>query len=458
MEREWIFQRCRDVQESPNGHIDIWAREHYKSTIITFGKNIQDILASHGENPLEEWKGREVTIGIFSFNRPAAKKFLRQIKIEFEDNQALKQLFPDILYQNPKKEAPKWSEDDGIVVKRKSNPRESTVEATGLVDGQPTGMHYVIRSYDDVVTLESARSAEMIKKTTQAWGLSLSLGSEGGHSRYAGTFYADGDTYSDIIDRKAAIPRLFAATDDGKSSGKPVLFSQEYLDEKKFAGIYDFSCQYLCDPVPDDNAYFSINDFQWYDELPENIRLYGAGDYAVSEGQGDFTEQAIAGVDPKDDLYLVDWWSGQTTADVWIDVLLDMVNRHKPSLWASEAGVIRRAIEPFLNKRMQERREYVTMEWLAAVSDKATNCRAFQARCKQGKVYLPRGKAWADDLVNQLVRFPKAKFDDKVDVCGLFGRILDNMYGAVVPSAPHLQLVPDSYGFDEDTEDTWMTS
>jgi len=446
------------IQKDPNGYIDIWAREHYKSSLITFGKTIQDILASHGEDPLPEWKGREVTVGIFSFNRPSAKDFLRQIKVEFENNQELKQLFPDVLYDNPKRDAQKWSEDDGLIVKRKSNPREATIEATGLVDGQPTGKHYLLKVYDDVVTLESARSIEMIKKTTQAWGLSLSLGAEGGITRYVGTFYADGDTYSDIIERGAAIPRIVPATEDGTAAGKPVLFSQEYLDEKKPAGIYDFSCQYLCDPIPDTNAYFSIDDFKWYDELPEHLRMYGAGDYAVSEGKGDFTEQAIAGVNSEQDLYLVDWWTGQTTADVWIDVLLNMVKKHGPVKWASEAGVIRRAIEPFLNKRMQERRIFVTMEWLPSVKDKPSNCKTFQARAKQGKVYLPRGKAWAQDLVAQLLRFPKAKFDDKVDVCGLFGRILDSMHGKVAPSGAILHLVESDYGVNDNEADNWKTA
>ena len=429
----------------------------HNSTIITFGKNIQDILASHGEDPLPEWGGREVTIGIFSFNRPSAKKFLRQIKVEFENNQELKDLFPDVLYQDPKKDSSKWSEDDGLVVKRKSNPRESTVEATGLVDGQPTGMHYVIRSYDDVVTLESARSVEMIKKTTQAWGLSLSLGSDGGHSRYAGTFYADGDTYSEIIERGGATPRLFPATDNGLSSGKPVLFSKEYLDSKKFAGIYDFSCQYLCDPIPDENAYFTVNDFQWYDELPNDLRKYGASDYAVTEGDGDFTEHGVCGLAPNDHIYILDWWYAQTTADEWIDSQIDLAERHQPLRWAAEGGVIRRATEPFLNKRMRERRVFFTMKYFPSITDKPTNCRSFQARARQGMIHLPKNTSWAQDLVAQLLRFPKSKKDDKVDVCGLFGRMIDDMYGPIVPGRPSLQLVDDDYGVNEYEESDWKT-
>jgi hypothetical protein len=47
---------------------------------------------------------------------------------------------------------------------RQSNPKEATVEAHGLVDGQPTGAHFRLRIYDDVVTLESVTTPEQVKK------------------------------------------------------------------------------------------------------------------------------------------------------------------------------------------------------------------------------------------------------------------------------------------------------
>lgn len=431
----------------------------HNSTIITFGQTIQDILASHGNDPLPEWNGREATVGIFSFNRPSAKKFLKQIKIELENNKELQILFPDILYTNPKRDSPKWSEDEGLVVKRKSNPRESTIEASGLVDGQPTGMHYLIMVYDDVVTLESARSIEMIRKTTDAWGISLALSAQGGFERYVGTFYADGDTYHDIIENKGAIKRVFPATDDGTVTGTPVLFSQEYLNKKMAGGAYNFACQYLCNPIPDDNAYFSKDDFGWYDpeKLPEELWICGASDYAVTEGGGDATEHGIAGLTKDSDLLILDWWHGHTTADVWIEKQLDLAKLWKPMVWGAEGGPIRRSIEPFLKKRIQERNEWIRLEWLPNVGDKPTKCRSFQARAKQHKVFLPRNTPWALELVAQLIRFPKAVRDDKVDVCGIFGQLLDKMQTPVVSRKPVLTLVDNSYGWGEEPADGWKT-
>ena len=144
--------------------LDLWARGHYKSTIITYAGTIQEIL----RNP-------NITIGIFSHTRPIAKGFLKQIKREFEVNDFLRDLFPDVCYANPRQESPQWGEDAGIIVKRKSNPKEATVEAWGLVDGQPISRHYDLRIYDDVVTRDSVNTPDQIAKTTESLDLSQNL-------------------------------------------------------------------------------------------------------------------------------------------------------------------------------------------------------------------------------------------------------------------------------------------
>ena len=166
--QEWICARAREVEDEPDGYLDLWAREHYKSTLITYAGVLQEILIDP-----------EITVGIFSHTRPIAKAFLRQIKRELEANEELKGIYSDVLWSDPQGEAPTWSEDNGLVVKRTGNPKESTIEAWGLVDGQPTSKHYALMVYDDVVTIGSVTTPEMIEKVTNAWEISRNLAAEG---------------------------------------------------------------------------------------------------------------------------------------------------------------------------------------------------------------------------------------------------------------------------------------
>lgn len=229
---DWLYERCREVQAEPDGCLDLWARAHYKSTIITVGETIRTILNEPN-----------TTIGIFSHTKSVARAFLKQIKREFEGNVLLQELFPHICPPG-RGEKRSWSEDDGLVVVRDKNPKESTLEAWGLVDGMPTGKHFDILIYDDVVTPESVTTPDQIKKTTQAWQISLNLGAtHGARRRMIGTRYHAADTYADLIRKGSVKVRLHAATVDGSPQGAPVFLSPEVLEEKKRdMGPYVFAC------------------------------------------------------------------------------------------------------------------------------------------------------------------------------------------------------------------------
>lgn len=294
VEKQWIFDRCREVQESPDNHIDLWARFHYKSTIITYALTIQEIL----KNP-------EITVGIFSHTRPAAKDFLRQIKREFESNAWLKSAFPDILHQNPQKDALKWSEDDGIIVRRSANPKEATVEAWGLVDGMPTGKHFDLMIYDDVVTKEAVTSPEMVQKTTDAVRLSYALGHEYSKRRMIGTRYNYADSYDSIMKDGTFEARIYPATD---KSGEPVLVSKEALEKmKRDMGDYIYACQMLQNPIAGSQAMFNVEDIQTYEVRPQTLNAYILIDPARSRKKDSAnTAMAVLGLDYAGNKYLLD--------------------------------------------------------------------------------------------------------------------------------------------------------
>lgn len=305
----WIYARCREVERDPDGYLDLWSREHYKSTVITFAGVIQEIL----NNP-------EITIGIFSFNKPVARKFLRQIKYEFESNETLKLLYPEILYADPKKESPRWAEDSGIVVKRKTNPKEATIEAHGLVDGQPTGAHFLLRVYDDVVTVDSVTSPEMITKTTEAWSLSDNLGArpeDGSLARawHIGTRYHFGDTYNAMIEMGAVKPRIYAATHDGTRDGKPVFLSPEVWEDKKRKQTSSvLAAQMLQNPAAGNNAIFSKEWLKFSDIRPATLNVYILCDPASSKKKGsDRTAIPVIGIDSAGNRWLLDGYHHRMT-------------------------------------------------------------------------------------------------------------------------------------------------
>jgi len=293
---QWIYRRCREVETSPDGYCDIWAREHYKSTIITFAGSIQEIL-----------RNREITIGLFSHTKPIAKGFLAQIQRELESNDNLKACFPDVLYQNPAKESRSWSLDAGLICRRSSNPKESTIEAHGLVDGQPTSKHFQLMIYDDVVTLESVNTPEQIQKTTKAWEISDNLGSVGGKKWIIGTRYHHADTYNAITTRGAAKLRKHPATDTGFIDGHPVLFSVgEWERKKREQGEATVSCQLLCDPLAGNERMFRVPP-KIYEVRPMTLLAYLMIDPARSnKPESANTAMVVLGIDAAGNKYLLD--------------------------------------------------------------------------------------------------------------------------------------------------------
>lgn len=216
-------------------------------------------------------------------------------------------------------------------------------------------------------------------------------------------------------------------------------FNQTFWEETQRAqmlsDVRNWTALYQQRPAPEEGSFFKREWFRWYekDQKPKHLNRYGASDYAVTEGDGDSTEHGVFGVSPDDDVYVEAWWSGRTTSDVWIETQIDLMQVHQPFIWAGEGGPIRRSVEPFLEKRMKDRRVHCRLEWITDIADKPTKARAFQALCAMGKFYLPKGEPWAEELVSQLLRFPAAAVDDKVDVCGLFGRLLNQVWKARKP-------------------------
>ncbi len=448
----WHFARCREVQAKPDGRLDLWAREHGKSSIITFGQTVRDIL----NDP-------ETTVGIFSHTRPVAKDFLRQIKHEFEHNPLLKRLYPDVLWADPKKESPSWSLDKGITVRRRENPKEATVEAWGLVDGQPTGKHFSLLLYDDVVTRESVTTPEMIAKVTEAWSLSLNLGSGEGRRRVIGTRYHYNDTYRTILDRKAAVPRIHPATDDGTETGRPALLSPKALADKRAAmGAHVFGCQMLLNPRADKVAGFREQWLRFWTPGrgpfggAAHLNRYIVVDPAAGRGaRGDYTVMLVVGLGPDGNRYLVDGVRDRLNLAARAEALFRLHRLYQPIAVGYEQYGIQADIEYIEAER--ERRNYrFEIIPLGGSVPKRERILTLGPYFEQGRLFLPARRPFVTlagetrDLTRlfteEYLEFPVGRHDDMIDC---LARILDPKLGAEFPSteAPARMEAETSYRF-----------
>jgi predicted phage terminase large subunit-like protein len=235
-----------------------------------------------------------------------------------------------------------------------------------------------------------------------------------------------------------SLPAIAGAHDAlGRKPGEPLW--PDWQDGVALKRIQDavgprtWSALYQQRPQPDEGTFFQRGWFKRYApaQRPANLHVYGSSDYAVTEDGGDYTVHRVWGVDPAGDLWLLDGWRGQTTADVWIERQIDLIAAHKPHAWFGEAGVIAKTIEPMLRRRLIERAKMCRLEWLPSITDKPTRARGFQARAAMGKVHILDGPD-GDLVIDEYLHFPAGKHDDEVDCGSLIGRALDQTHPAIV--------------------------
>jgi hypothetical protein len=311
----FVVNRCMDVQDGAGTDtLDVWARFHWKSTIITIGETIQ----YHLKHP-------DHCTCIMAYARPLAKKFLESIKNVFETSGVLKGCFPESVWQKPEVEAPSWSLDGGLRLKGASASRkESTIEAFGLIEGQPTGRHYERVVFDDLETDDIRESPDMLEKVYSKFEMAgnLGTGSEKDITRIIGTYYSHFGPMIRIRDRKYQDGRpmyslrLIPGSDNGKRDGTPIWMDQKNWDKEKTSQF--FNSQQLCDPTPLSELKLDFRQLKKIevDKLPRNLYKFmvldQAGGDETAKASRDMWSYGVVGVRPQiddigqSDVYLLD--------------------------------------------------------------------------------------------------------------------------------------------------------
>lgn len=335
MNRPFAVDKCHMVKNGPQTDtLDVWARYHLKSSIITQYETIQYVM----NNP-------ELCHVIFSYSKPAAEKHLLGIKEAFQ-KELLVMCFPEILFENLN-EATSWSLQGGIRVKRQSTSRkEHTVQAFGLLEGMPTGGHWDRLVFDDTETEDLARNGDQIQLLIRAHDLAQSFGMpDYTLTRNIGTFYTHAGLLTHLRDKKYADDskiytyRNIPATDDGTKTGRPVFMSDDAW--KKVVIRSDCNTQYLCNPTPTSDVVLRYSMFRPIEPqfMPKNrvkfIVVDPAGDDSVQSGNKN-DNWALGCVSFKpcmdelglSEMYIEDIIADQMSLDTAIDAIVGMYLRN----------------------------------------------------------------------------------------------------------------------------------
>lgn len=256
MNNEWLYQRCKEVELYNNKVVHLWSRGHYKSTIGTLAKSIQDILI----NPND-------TMCIFSVTDTIANPFLRQISTELNDNNFLRRLFPEIIPE----EGSDMLGMEKLTVKRDSRKKEATIESSGVITKMPTSRHYDIVIYDDLVTPETVNDG-VLEQTYERFRMSLNCVATKYKIRIFGTPYHYQDVYAQI--KQLGLYDVIEHPCYDRVTGEPVFMTKESLEEKRLImGDRVFNSQMRLDPTPTDEAFFRTDAIITEDIIPEYDRI-----------------------------------------------------------------------------------------------------------------------------------------------------------------------------------------
>ena len=143
-------------------------------------------------------------------------------------------------------------------------------------------------------------------------------------------------TYSVIMERGAAKPRIYPSTDDGTETGKPVLFSPEEHEKRRRAmSKAIFASQMLQKPISKATATFDINHLRFAEIRPKTVNIFILGDPANSKKRdSDRTGFAVLAMDAQRNFFLVDGYNHKMNLGERWQALSGLRKR-----WMNEPGV-----------------------------------------------------------------------------------------------------------------------
>ena len=411
-------EMCSFIDKNPKRFkLVLVPRGHLKSSLVTIGKSLQ-------------WMYQDPSVRILIANATykMATTFVGQIERNLKFNQKLIEKFGCIA-DNPVN----WTSDTITLeaAKEAHGKKEATLTGFGM-GGNLVSQHYDKIILDDIVNRDSINTRDQIEKSILFLKDIFDLLEPGGELIILGTRWHDEDLYGWIMNKDNDVISSFdvymcpAFTGNLRDVNNfqaiwPEKFNRNVLEKLyREKGPYEFSCQYLNDPVPDEDATFQRKWFHYYDETElkgRPLNKFTTVDPAISLlKEADYTSIVTVGVDHFHNWYILDIFRDRVTPQQLINQLYITYERWHPIEMGIENVAFQKVLQYSLNEEGRKRRKYLPIvEVKPEMRTKDERIRGLQPLYANGTIFHYKEMVYNSYLEDELTRFPRGQHDDIVD-------------------------------------------
>lgn len=402
----------RDVCDPADYVVDAAPREHAKSTIVTLGYGLANLL----------FRCTDYILLISDTFEGQAVEHIRDYHRELTENE-------DLIKQFGIKKLIKAVEGDIIVMFEDGClARVKAIGMEGAVRGLKwRGKRPGLILMDDVENPELVES-KIRRDKSRNWIMKdlIPAGRKGCKVRMVGTILHHDATLARFCrddSWKHNIYRAHKSFDDFSEILWPEQWPEERLraTRQRFLNQNDsdgYSQEYLNDPVSPVDAYFREEDL--VECIPEDLAAVGehyiGWDFAVSkEERRDYTARSVWKVDEFRRKIKVEAFRGRLDAKEIVDLMIETEQDYHPRCQFVERGTIEKSIEPFLNDRMRETETYINVVKITRNKDKESFARPLQGMVKRHDLTFNKKMELWNTVQDEYLRFPRADHDDILD-------------------------------------------
>lgn len=200
-------------------------------------------------------------------------------------------------------------------------------------------------------------------------------------------------------------------------------------------GERDFAALYQQNPIPDEGDYFKKEQFRFYslNTMPDvtKLRLFCTFDLAIGQKErNDFTAGLVAGVDEESNIFILHVYHGRWDSLSIAKMLFEIWQVWEPELIGLEKGHIEGTMRPFLDKMSEDLKIFPFFEPLTVGrKDKEARAQAIRGWMSHGKVYWNKQDPNQHEFIEEMLKFPNGKHDDRVDCIAHLGQLLQKLIG-----------------------------